>query len=69
MEVDMDGDRLMRLTEILTVIPVSRSGWWKGIKEGRFPAGTKLGPKTTVWRESTIRDLIVNGLSKKAAKQ
>jgi len=62
----MQGDRLMRLSEILTVIPVSRSGWWLGIKQGRFPKGTKLGPKTTVWKESVIRDLIENGLPRKS---
>lgn len=39
-------------------IPVSASTWWKGVKDGRFPAPIKLGEKTTVWRESDINALI-----------
>ena len=40
------------------VIPVSKSSWWQGIKEGRFPKPVKLGPKTTAWRVDDIRSLI-----------
>ena len=40
------------------LIPVSRSSWWQGIKEGRFPKPVKLGPKTTAWRVEDIRNLI-----------
>ena len=40
------------------VIPVSRATWWAGIKSGRFPRGTKLGPNTTAWDVRTIRALI-----------
>lgn len=41
-------------------IPVSPSTWWKGVKDGRFPAPIKLGEKTTVWREADINALIDN---------
>ncbi|UST54921.1 AlpA family phage regulatory protein [Comamonadaceae bacterium OTU4NAUVB1] len=51
-------ERLLRLPEVLTRIPVSPSTWWDGVKAGRFPAGVKLGPKLTVWRASTIDSLI-----------
>ena len=40
------------------IIPVSRSTWWAGVKDGRFPKAVKLGPRTTAWRVSDIRDLI-----------
>lgn len=40
------------------VIPVSKSTWWSGIREGRFPQSVKLGPRTTVWRVEDIRRLI-----------
>jgi len=43
---------------ILPIIPVSKSTWWAGVKEGRFPQPTKLGPKITVWRVEDIRTLI-----------
>ena len=40
------------------VIPVSKSTWWAGVKNGRFPKPVKLGPKTTAWRVEDIRALI-----------
>ncbi|MDF1680267.1 AlpA family phage regulatory protein [Ponticaulis sp.] len=38
-------------------IPVSKSTWWQGVKDGRFPKGHKLGPGVTVWRAEEIRAL------------
>lgn len=40
------------------LIPVSRTSWWQGIREGRFPRPVKLGPRTTAWRLSDILALI-----------
>ena len=48
----------LRLPQVLALIPISRSAWWAGIKEGKFPQGIKLGSKTTVWRAEAIRALI-----------
>lgn len=48
----------VRLPQILSLIPISRSAWWAGIREGKFPQGIKLGSKTTVWRVEDIRNLI-----------
>lgn len=42
-------------------IPVSRSTWWQGVKDGRFPKPTKLGERITVWRVEDIRTLIAEG--------
>jgi prophage regulatory protein len=38
-------------------IPVGRTTWWEGVKSGRFPKPTKLGPRITVWRAEDIRRL------------
>lgn len=38
-------------------IPVSKSTWWQGVKEGRFPQPQKLGPRTTVWKAEEVRAL------------
>lgn len=43
---------------IPAIMPVSRSTWWQGVRDGRFPKPVKLGPKTTAWRVEDIRDLI-----------
>ncbi len=48
----------VRLPTVLKVIPVSKSTWWAGVKDGRFPKPVKLGPKTTAWRVEDIRRLI-----------
>jgi predicted DNA-binding transcriptional regulator AlpA len=53
----------VRLSTILTIIPVSKSSWWQGIRDGRFPSPIKLGPRTTVWRSEDIRALIDRGVS------
>ncbi|MEZ6030884.1 MAG: AlpA family phage regulatory protein [Hyphomonadaceae bacterium] len=42
-------------------IPVSRSTWWQGVKDGRFPRPVKLGKRVTVWRVEDIRRLIETG--------
>lgn len=49
---------LLRLPQVLSLFPVSRSGWWAGVKSGRYPQPVKLGPNTTAWRASDIRALI-----------
>jgi len=51
---------LVRLKQILAPIgpiPVSKSTWWNGVKEGRFPQSIKLSPNTTVWKVEEIRAL------------
>lgn len=60
----------LRLTQIIgnptakppipAVIPVGKSTWWQGVKDGRFPKPVKLGPRTTAWRVEDIRALIEN---------
>lgn len=53
---DIDG--YLRLRDVLKLVPVSRATWWAGIRDGRFPAGSKLGPKIRVWRKSEIVELL-----------
>lgn len=48
----------VRLPDVLKAFPVSKSTWWAGIKEGRYPKPVKLGPKITAWRVEDIRTLI-----------
>lgn len=51
-------DALLRLTQVLQRVPVSRAAWWNGVRDGRYPAAVKLGPRTTCWRKSDIDRLI-----------
>jgi len=40
------------------IIPISRSNFLAGVKEGRFPKPIKLGKRTTAWKVADIRALI-----------
>lgn len=54
----------VRLPQIIAPrgpIPVSKSTWWAGIKDGRFPKPIKLGARITVWRVEDIQNLIESG--------
>ena len=58
MKKELSGIGFLRLPQILEIIPVSKSTWWQGCKDGRFPKPVKLGPKTTAWRAEDIAALI-----------
>lgn len=51
-------DSFLRLHQVLQRVPVSRSGWWQGVKDGRFPKPIKLSPRVTVWRASEVQAYI-----------
>ena len=40
------------------IIPVSRSAWWQGCKNRRYPTPVRIGTRTTVWRVEDILALI-----------
>jgi predicted DNA-binding transcriptional regulator AlpA len=44
----------LRLPQVLKRYPVSKSTWWKGIREGKYPKPVKLSERTSAWRESDI---------------
>ena len=48
----------LRLVEVLRLIPVSKSAWFAGVAEGRFPKPVKLGPRTAAYRAEDIAALI-----------
>ncbi|CAJ4294948.1 Phage transcriptional regulator, AlpA [Burkholderia pseudomallei] len=54
------ADSLLRLPEVLKIIPVSRATWYEGVKTGRFPAQVKLGPRIAAWRRSDIDRLVAS---------
>lgn len=48
----------VRLDQVLAVIPVSRSTWFRGIESGTFPKPVKLGKRASAWRVEEIRKCI-----------
>lgn len=57
----------LRLPQVLMLVPVSKSSWWAGVREGRYPAAVKIGERCTAWRAEDIRDLIARLGAKAAA--
>lgn len=47
-----------RLPQVLKLFPISRSGWWQGVKDGIYPKPVKLSTRTTAWRVEDIHRLI-----------
>lgn len=58
MPTAVPAEGLIRLPQVLSIFPVSRSTWWAGVKTGRFPEPVRLGPRTVAWRVCDIRTLI-----------
>lgn len=61
-------DRLIRVKDIVGCkksgtrgyLSISKSSWWAGVAEGKYPAPIKLGARTTCWRESDVLALVAN---------
>lgn len=66
MKKEKEPERLLRIEHIignpkkgiLPMIPVGRSAWWAGVKEGKYPQPIKIGERVTVWKYSDIQKLI-----------
>jgi len=48
----------IRLPVVLSIIPISKSSLYAGIKKGIYPAPVKLSERTSAWRVEDIRNLI-----------
>ena len=56
-----DFDPLLRLPQVVGpkgLLPISRSAFYAGIKDGRFPRPIRLGPRTSAWSKSAIIAII-----------
>ena len=43
---------------IAPLIPVSRSAWYAGVRQGKFPQPVKLGQRAVAWRSDAIAELL-----------
>ena len=50
-------DKLLPLKEVLEVIPVSRTTWYRGIWAGFYPQPKKHG-RSSLWRMSDLQKII-----------
>jgi prophage regulatory protein len=42
------------------LIPVSKTTWWDGIREGRYPKPYRIGKRSVAWRRDEIEALLVS---------
>ena len=56
------GDRKRGIDSI---IPISKSSFLRGVKDGRFPSPDKLGVRTVAWKSSDIANLLISFGGKK----
>ena len=43
-----------RVPAIISFFSIGKSTWWKWVSEEKAPPPIKLGPKTSVWKNSDI---------------
>ena len=51
-------DALLRLPQVLEIIPVSAAHWWAKVKSHEFPQPVKLSARVTCWKLSEVLALI-----------
>lgn len=49
----------IRLREVLKLIPVSKSTWYRGIQRGIYPKPVKLSKRVSAWKASEIAQFIL----------
>jgi prophage regulatory protein len=48
----------MRLPQVLSVLPISKTSWYEGIKSKRYPASFRISARAVGWRKSDIFALV-----------
>ena len=48
----------LRLPQVLDLIPLKRTSWLNGVRDGTYPKPVKLGSRSVGWKVSEIRALI-----------
>ena len=61
----MPQDRLLRLPEVLAIIPYKKSNFLRLVKAGQFPRPVKIGPRAVAWSEKEIMETLNNIMEQK----
>lgn len=51
-------EKLLRLRDVLALVPMGRATIYRYIERGDFPKPVKLGPRIAAWPESSIREWV-----------
>ena len=60
-------EQLIRINEVMKMTGLAKSTLWAWIADGRFPKGTKLSARVTVWKFSEIQSWIEERITGGAA--
>ena len=52
---NLENESLLRLPQVLKIIPINKSAWWQGCKDGRYPKPIKLG-RSSRWLKSEVEN-------------
>lgn len=55
-------DGLIKLPEVLKLFPVSKSHWYQGIKELRFPRPVRLSKRAVAWSRAAVLQLVADAM-------
>ena len=55
---DLNDLALMRLPQVLSVFPISKSSWWEGVASGHYPRPLRISKRIAVWRRADIYRLL-----------
>jgi predicted DNA-binding transcriptional regulator AlpA len=53
---------------IPALIPICKSSWFAGVKQGKFPKGVLLGPHTRAWTVESIRAVMAEMSNQQGAQ-
>lgn len=58
----------VRLPQILALVPIGKSSWWAGVRDGRYPQPVPNSPfgRVTVWRAEDIHALLAQAGGRQA---
>ena len=58
MAISIPETGFLRLSQVLKLIPICKTKWYAGVKDGHFPKPVALGPRTAGYRVQDIKGLI-----------
>ena len=59
LEVNRSPEELLRLRDVLRLVPVSKTTWWLGCRTGRFPRPVHIG-RMAFWTYGSITELLAS---------
>ena len=55
---DLPPDALLRLPAVLAYAGISRTGWYRLMKDGKAPAPVRPSPRVSAWPVGAVREFV-----------